>query len=143
MTLTPYFSRTPAFGQFRGKIQARLPAQIGQKGVGPFLFDDFRHRLQVERFDIGHIGHARIGHDGGRIGIDQNDLITQLSQGLAGLGAGIVEFAGLADDDGAGADDHDFLDVVAFWHILSFLQGDPFTATQQRLSFRLLSIATG
>ncbi len=40
-----------------------------------------------------------IGHDGGRVGVDQDDLIAQLSQGLAGLGAGIVEFAGLADDD--------------------------------------------
>ena len=41
-----------------------------------------------------------IGHDGGRIGVDQNYFIAQFPQGLAGLGAGIVEFAGLADDMG-------------------------------------------
>jgi hypothetical protein len=29
----------------------------------------------------------------------------RFSQGLAGLGAGIVEFAGLSDDNGAGTDD--------------------------------------
>jgi hypothetical protein len=35
------------------------------------------------------------------------------------LRAGVVEFAGLSDDDGARADDQDFLDVSAFRHWLS------------------------
>ena len=33
------------------------------------------------------------------------------------MGAGIVELTGLADDDGAGADDHNFVDVVSFGHV--------------------------
>ena len=42
--------------------------------------------------------------------------IIKSDQGLAGLGAGVVELAGLADDDGAGADDEDLLDVGALGH---------------------------
>ena len=41
------------------------------------------------------------------IGVDQDDVVAFLAQGLAGLGAGIIELAGLADDDGAGADEQD------------------------------------
>jgi hypothetical protein len=37
-------------------------------------------------------------------------------EGLAGLGAGVVELAPLADDDRAGAEDEDGLDVGALWH---------------------------
>jgi hypothetical protein len=48
--------------------------------------------------------------------LHQNDAVTFLAQRLAGLGAGIVELAGLADDDGAGADDQDGLQVGAFGH---------------------------
>ena len=36
----------------------------------------------------------------------------------AGLGTGVVELAGLADDDRAGADDQDGADVVALRHSL-------------------------
>ena len=39
-------------------------------------------------------------------------------QGLAGLCAGIVELACLPDDDGAGTDDHDGLDIGSFRHVI-------------------------
>ena len=42
--------------------------------------------------------------------------VAFLAQGLAGLGAGIIELAGLADDDGAGADEQDLLEIGAFGH---------------------------
>src|SRR5262249_23494030 len=51
-----------------------------------------------------------------RVRVDQDDLVALLAEGLAGLGAGVVEFAGLADDDGAGADQEDFLQVGALRH---------------------------
>jgi hypothetical protein len=43
-------------------------------------------------------------------------LVALLAQRLAGLGAGVVELAGLADDDRAGADDEDALEVGALRH---------------------------
>ncbi len=48
-------------------------------------------------------------------------LIALFPQRLACLGAGIVELAGLADNDGTGADEKDFLDISSFWHHIFFL----------------------
>ena len=56
-------------------------------------------------------GEFGIGHDGGRVAVDEDDPVTLLAEGFAGLDAGVVEFTGLADDDGAGADNEDGLDV--------------------------------
>ena len=48
--------------------------------------------------------------------VDQHDLVALLAQGLARLGAGVVELAGLADDDRAGADEQDLLEVGTLRH---------------------------
>jgi hypothetical protein len=93
-----------------------LPAQIGELGVGLFELDDFGHGCQIQGLDIGDVGHPRVGHDGGRVGVGQNDLIAELAQGLAGLCAGIVEFTGLADDNRAGANDHYLVNIGASGH---------------------------
>jgi hypothetical protein len=57
-----------------------------------------------------------VGHDRRRVGIDQDDAVALLAQRLAGLRAGVIELAGLADDDRAGADDQDAFDVGSFGH---------------------------
>ena len=102
--------------QVERAVERRLPAHGRQDRVGALLGDDFFHRLPSDRLDIGHIGRGRIGHDRGRVAVDQDDLVTLFAQSLAGLYAGVVELAGLADDDRAGADDEDALKVCAFWH---------------------------
>ena len=43
-------------------------------------------------------------------------FVALVAQGLAGLRAGVVEFARLSDDDGARTHDHDLLDVGPFRH---------------------------
>ena len=103
-------------GKGDGAVKARLAAHVGKKRVGTLLLDDLSHGVGGDRLDIGAVGGLRVGHDGGRVGVDEDDLVALLTQGLAGLGAGIVELAGLADDDGAGADDEDLLDVGALGH---------------------------
>ena len=45
--------------------------------------------------------------DRGDIGVDQDDLEALLLEGLDGLAAGIVELAGLADLEGAAAEEED------------------------------------
>ncbi|MGY4356104.1 hypothetical protein ACVW0J_002597 [Bradyrhizobium sp. i1.7.7] len=84
-----------------------------------FLLDDFCDDLGRDRLDIGRIGQFRIGHDGGRIGIDEDDAIALFLQRLHRLRARIVELAGLADHDGTSADDQDGGDVCTFGHQLS------------------------
>ena len=90
--------------QLRAQVQAALAAQVGQQHVGPLLFDDLGQPLRVERLDIRHIRDARVGHDGGRVGVDQHDFEAERAQRLAGLRAGVVKLARLTDDDGTGAD---------------------------------------
>jgi len=84
--------------------------------IRALFFDDACHGLRCHRLDIGVIGHLRIGHDRGRIAVDEHHLVPFFLEGLAGLGTGVVEFAGLADDDGPGANQKNFMDISAFGH---------------------------
>ena len=84
-----------------------------------FLLDDLADDFRRDRFDIGRVRQFRIGHDGGRIGIDQHDPITLLLERLDRLRAGIIEFAGLADHDRTGANDQDGGDIGSFGHQIS------------------------
>jgi len=97
-------------------IERCLPPHGGQQGIGMFLGDDGSNGRGSQGFDIDRIGHGGIGHDGGRVGIDKDDPVTLLPQGLAGLHTGIIELARLADDDGSRTDEQDRLDVTAPRH---------------------------
>ena len=102
--------------QFGGEIQARLAPQVREQRVGFLLRHHLRHGVQRERFDVGCIRHAGIGHDRGGIRVDEDNLVAQASQGLAGLRAGVIKLASLPNDDRTGTDDQDFLEVSASWH---------------------------
>ena len=97
-------------------IEGGLPAHGRQQRVRAFLLDDLGDDLGGDRLDIGRIGEVGVGHDRGRVRIHQHDPITLRLQGLAGLRARIVELAGLADHDRAGADDQDRGDVGPLGH---------------------------
>ena len=97
-------------------IERGLPAHRRQERVGPLALDDLGEHRPGDRLDVGDVGHLRIGHDRRRIGVDQDDLVVLLAQRLARLRARIVELAGLADDDRAGADDQDRGDVGSLGH---------------------------
>src|SRR5579863_8764359 len=92
-------------------------AWVGGEHLG-FNTDDLFDVLACERLDVSTVGQLGIGHDGGRIRIDQHHLIALLPESLASLCAGVVELGRLADDDGAGADHQDFLNVISAWHFL-------------------------
>ncbi len=115
--LTPNFSRTPILRSDSAVLSAVCPPMVGRSAVRALLGDDLRHDLRRDRLDIGRVRQVRVGHDGRRIGIDQNDPVALFLERLAGLRAGIVELAGLADDDRSRADDQDRGDVGPFGHI--------------------------
>ena len=105
-------------------VQRGLAAQGSQHGVDGVslfalldqnLFDVFR----LNGLHVGVVRKLRVGHDGGRVGVDQRYAQALLLENAAGLGTGVVELASLADDDRAGADDQDVVDVVALWHSYS------------------------
>jgi hypothetical protein len=105
-----------AFGERHGEVQRRLAAHGGQHRVGPFPLDDPFHHLGRERLHVGALGQLRIGHDRRGVGVDQHHLEALVAQRLARLGARVVELAGLADHDRAGADHQDAVEVGAPWH---------------------------
>ena len=113
---TPKFARTPCLCRASAVLSAVWPPMVGSSASGPLLLDDLGDDLGRDGLDIGCIGQLRIGHDRGRVGVDQNDAIALGLERLAGLGAGIVELAGLTDDDGTRADDEDGLDICALRH---------------------------
>jgi hypothetical protein len=110
------FFQHAVLGQVQGAVKRGLPPHGGQDGIRPFPFQDALHRLPVDGLDVGGVRHLRVGHDGGRVGVHQDDPVPLFLERLAGLGAGIVELAGLADDDGAGADDQDGFEVCTLGH---------------------------
>ena len=73
--------------------------------------------LRRERLDVGRVGQLRVGHDRGRVAVDQHHLETFGAQRLARLRARVVELGGLADDNRPGADDEHALDVGSFRHL--------------------------
>ena len=93
--------------QIQRTVQRGLAAHGRQNRVRTLFSNNFFHRLPHNRLDVGNIRHFRVGHDGGGVGIHQNDFIAFFTQSLTGLCARIVKFAGLTDNDRAGADDKD------------------------------------
>ena len=94
-------------GDLDGQVQTGLAAQAGEQPVGALSLKDALDRSDRERLEVDDVGHARVGHDRGRVGVEEDRAHALLAQGSAGLRAGIVELGGLADDDRARAQDED------------------------------------
>jgi len=84
-----------------------------------FSRDDFLDALGGDGFDVSAVGEFGIRHDGGWIGIHQHHAKTFLPERFTGLRAGIIEFASLPDDDRAGTNNQDGVDVSAPGHALN------------------------
>ena len=110
-----FFKRAVLRERQRG-VERGLPTHRRQHRVGPLLFDDLGDDLGRDRLDIGRVGQVGIGHDRRRVGVDEDDAIALLLQRLDRLRPRIVELARLTDNDRAGADDEDGLDVGSFGH---------------------------
>ena len=101
-----------------GGVERGLPAQGRQQRVGAFPGDDLLDELRRDRLDVRGVGELRVGHDRGRVGVDQADPQPLGAQHPARLGAGVVELAGLPDHDRPGADDQDVPEIAPLRHRL-------------------------
>jgi len=106
----------PALVQGHRAVERRLAAEGGQHRVRALLGDDRLDDLGSDRLDVGRVGELRVGHDRRRVGVDQDDADPFVAQHATRLGAGVVELAGLPNDDRAGPDDQDARDVFAPRH---------------------------
>ena len=115
--LRPAFPENALLFQLHGKVQTGLTADAGYNGIRPFVPDDSSDIFQGQRLHIDLIRNGRVGHNGGRVGVAQNHLVALFFQCQAGLSACVVKFRGLADDNGAGADDQNFMNVCPLRHV--------------------------
>ncbi len=92
-------------GQGHGQVQGRLAAEPGQEPLRPLFGDDLLDRLHGQRLEVDGVRHLGVGHDRGRVRVDQDRPNALAPEGAAGLGAGVVELGRLADDHGPGTDD--------------------------------------
>ena len=91
-------------GEGHGQVQAGLASQCRQDTIRPLPLNDSFQDLHGERLYIYTVCDALVGHDGGRIGIDQDGVNTLLAKGFASLGASVIKLGSLPNNDGAGPD---------------------------------------
>ena len=73
--------------EIKRTIQGRLTTHRRQHSIGAFFFNDFFDDLPGNGLDVGDIGRFWVGHDGGRVAVDQHCAIALCFEGLAGLRA--------------------------------------------------------
>jgi len=92
-------------GQRHGEVERRLAAQPREQALGLLAGDhrlDCRHR---ERLEVHGVRDRRVGHDGRRVGVDEDRADALGTQRATGLGARVVELGRLPDDHRPGAQD--------------------------------------
>ena len=98
------FSEGSRLMQSHGGIESGLSSECREEGVGFLLCEDLFDDFWGNGLDIGAVGKLRIGHNRCGVAVHEDDLVALFSQGFASLDPRVVEFAGLADDDGTGTD---------------------------------------
>ena len=119
--LHPAFLQDALLFQLHGQVQAGLAADAGNDGIRALVANNLRNVFQGQGLHIHLVGNGGVGHDGGGVGVCQDDLVAFLFQRQARLGAGIVKFRRLSNHNGAGADDEYLLDVCSLCHFYSYL----------------------
>ena len=99
-----------AAGQLDREVERGLPAHGRQERVRALALQDRLEHLRGERLDVGAVRVLRVGHDRGRVRVDERDPQALLLEDLDRLGAGVVELAGLPDHDRPRADHQHRLD---------------------------------
>ena len=106
--------------QGHGAVQRRLAAKGHQNAIGLLLFDDFLHEVGCHGQEVHVVGHVVRRLHGGNVGVDEDGADAFLLQRLEGLGAGIIELPGLADFEGPGTEDENFVGFVHYEGIVLF-----------------------
>ena len=103
-------------GQIQSTVECRLAAHGGQQSIGALYFNNTGHGLPFDGLDIGCIGHCRVGHNSGGVGVHQNDPVAFLAQRLAGLRTRVIKLAGLTNNNRACTEDQNAFYVSTLRH---------------------------
>ena len=97
--------------QVQRAVQRCLAAHGGQNGVWALFGNDLLNRLPSDGLNVGDVCRGRVGHDRGRVAVDQDDFVALFTQRFTRLHARIVELTCLTNDDRACADDENTFNV--------------------------------
>jgi len=112
---TPKRASTPLSARATARLSPVCPPTVGSRASGrSWAMICSTHDRQW--LHIGGVGQVRVGHDGGRVAVHQDDAIPLSAQSLHRLRPAIIEFACLANDDGPGAKNQNGMDVSTFGH---------------------------
>ena len=100
-------SSTPARARSMARFRPVWPPSPASRPSGRSRAMTASIGLDGERLEVDGVGDVGVGHDRGRVGVDEDRPDALGAERAAGLRAGVVELGGLADDDGPGADDQD------------------------------------
>ena len=114
--LNPVPAQDARLRQLAAQVERGLTAHPAQDALRPLLRDHFLDERDRERLDIDRVRGLRVRLDRRGIAVHEDDPDALLAEGSAGLGPGIVELRRLPDHDGAGADHHRGLNVLALGH---------------------------
>ena len=78
-------------GQRGREVERGLAAQSGEQALRPLLGDDRLDRLDGQRLEVDGVGDLRVGHDRGRVRVDEDRPHALGAEGAAGLRPGVVE----------------------------------------------------
>ena len=76
---TELFQYTTAF-QFQCAVQCGLATHSWQYCIRALFFDNFAHNFPVDWLDVSRIRHFRVGHNGCRVGVNQDNAVTLFTQ---------------------------------------------------------------
>src|SRR5918996_5338558 len=103
--------------EFDGEVEGGLASQGGEQRVGALAAQYLGDSFGRQGLDVGCVRDLWVRHYGSRVGVYEDYAITLVAQGVASLGARVVEFCGLPDHYRTRADDQDARDVVAPRHV--------------------------
>ena len=72
-------------GHRGGQVERRLAAEAGQEALRPFPGDDGLDGLDGQRLEIDDVRDGWVGHDRGRVGVDEDRPDAFGPQRTAGL----------------------------------------------------------
>ncbi len=89
----------------RREVQGGLATETGEHAVRALLGDDGLDGLDRQRLEVDRVGDLGVGHDRGRVAVDEDRAHALAAERPTGLRAGVVELRGLADDHRATPED--------------------------------------
>ena len=112
------FAQYTLLFQLHSKVEACLPTNAGNNGIGALVAQDLGYVFQRQGLHIDLVRNGGVGHDGGRVGVDENDLVALLLECKTRLRACIVKLGGLSDNDRARTDDQNLFQICSLCHTL-------------------------